>query len=122
MYLTLPLPPVNRSGQKRGALYIEECLNKFVEEEILDGNDAWHCPRCKVPRRSSKRLTIVKLPMVLLVHLKRFSFSGPFRDKVETYVEFPIRSFDITDYVPSNISGNARQQSYVYDLYAVSVI
>ena len=91
MYLTLPLPAMNRSGKKGGPLYLEECLSKFVEEEILEGDDAWQCPRCKVPRKASKQLTIARLPMVLLIHLKRFSFSGPFRDKVETYVEFPIK-------------------------------
>ncbi|KAI8910157.1 hypothetical protein EDD86DRAFT_265606 [Gorgonomyces haynaldii] len=91
MYLTLPIPSTNKSGMKNGPVYIDECLNKYFEEEILDGDDQWHCPRCKTPRRATKRLTIARLPLVLLIHLKRFSFDGPFRDKVETYVEFPIK-------------------------------
>lgn len=51
------------------------------------------CPQCKVPRRASKKLTISKMPRVLLVHLKRFSFQGPFRDKLDTFVDFPIKYF-----------------------------
>ncbi|KAJ3165579.1 ubiquitin-specific protease doa4 [Geranomyces variabilis] len=116
MYLTLPIPTHDANGKKGGGVYIQECLDKFVEEEILDGDDAWRCPRCKVPRRSTKRLTIARLPVILLVHLKRFYFSGPFRDRVDTYVEFPIRKLDLTRYVPQT----QRQEEFFYDLYGVS--
>ncbi|KAI8920054.1 hypothetical protein DFJ77DRAFT_427119 [Powellomyces hirtus] len=114
MYLTLPIPTHNQMGKKGGPVYIQECLDKFVEEEILDGDDAWRCPRCKVPRRTTKRLTIARLPVILLVHLKRFYFSGPFRDRVDTYVEFPLLQLDLTKYVPRS------QEPFMYDLYAVS--
>jgi ubiquitin carboxyl-terminal hydrolase 8 len=92
MYLTLPIPSKNRNEQKNGPVSIEECLEQFLEEETLKGDDAWHCPRCKQPRTASKKLSIVKLPTVLLVHLKRFSFEGPFRNKLETKVLFPLKS------------------------------
>ncbi|KAJ3018546.1 ubiquitin-specific protease doa4 [Thoreauomyces humboldtii] len=114
MYLTLPIPTHNHQGKKGGPVYIQECLDKFVEEEILDGNDAWRCPRCKVPRRTTKRLTIARLPVILLVHLKRFYFSGPFRDRVDTYVEFPLLNLDLTNYL------GAPREPFVYDLYGVS--
>lgn len=91
MYLTLPIPPKNRRGTDGGAVFIEECLAKFLEHETLDGDNSWHCPRCKVPRKSTKYLSIAKLPTVLIIHLKRFSFQGPFRNKLETYVEFPVQ-------------------------------
>jgi ubiquitin carboxyl-terminal hydrolase 8 len=83
MYLTLPVHKTDRQ------ISIEECLAKFVETEILDGDNAWNCPKCKKNRRATKTLTIAKLPTVLLIHLKRFSFNGPFRDKVDTLVKFP---------------------------------
>ena len=35
-------------------------------------------------------MTLWKLPEVLVVHLKRFSYSRYWRDKLDTYVEFPI--------------------------------
>lgn len=85
MYLTLPVPT------RSGAVSIEECLSKFVEREVLDGDDAWFCPRCKKNRKATKTLSIAKLPTVLLIHLKRFSFQGPFRNKVETLVQFPVK-------------------------------
>ena len=100
MYLSLPIPEYNAAGKKGGPVYLEECIEKFVEEETLEGSNAWYtvitrlifrnCPRCKFPRKSVKRLTIAKLPIILLIHLKRFYFQGPFREKIETYVEFPL--------------------------------
>lgn len=45
MYLTLPIPVRNAQGQKGGPVYIEECLQKFIEIEILDGENAWYVGR-----------------------------------------------------------------------------
>src|SRR5689334_2294593 len=101
MYLTLPVPS-NRP------VFLSDCLSKYVETEILDGDDAWNCPNCKIPRKSSKQLTVSKLPTILLIHLKRFHHEGPFRNKVETYVDFPLQNLDFGD-------------GHLYDLYAVSV-
>ncbi|CAG8783701.1 14509_t:CDS:1, partial [Racocetra persica] len=78
------------------------------------------------------------LPDILLIHLKRFSFDGPFRDKLDTNVFFPLKNLDLTSYVPTPIpqptqigsipkmdipgSGGSLQQTgpFIYDLYAVS--
>ncbi|CAG8553628.1 6769_t:CDS:2 [Funneliformis caledonium] len=138
MYLSLPIPQ-NYNGER---ITLHQCLNAFIKEEILDGDDAWNCSKCRVPRRAIKQLSISRLPDVLLIHLKRFSFSGPFRDKLETMVSFPIRDLDLTLYVPTPIekptsigcniqhelpgtgAGNhhSLQQSgpFKYDLFAVS--
>lgn len=88
MSLSLPIP-AKRSGPPSVSIY--QCLDYFVQEEILDHDDAWQCPKCKTLRRASKSLTLSKLPDVLLIHLKRFSFDGPFKDKLETIVESPMR-------------------------------
>ncbi|KAJ3063307.1 ubiquitin-specific protease doa4, partial [Podochytrium sp. JEL0797] len=115
MYLSLPIPPKNSAGVTNGPVYLDECLDKFVEIEILDGEDAWTCSRCKCKRRTRKTMTIAKLPPILLVHLKRFYFQGPFKSKLETYVDFPLASMDLGKYVPGGAAG-----SQLYDLYAVS--
>ena len=44
------------------------------------------CPRCKCHRNAVKSLGIWRLPPVLIIHLKRFTFDGPFRDKLQTLV------------------------------------
>lgn len=81
-----------------------------------------------------------KLPRVLVVHLKRFSFTNrsvcrslhlymripmflivsaplifPQRDKITTLVDFPLEGLDLTEY---NLS---KEGSAIYDLFAVSV-
>lgn len=108
-----------------------------------DGDTFRQCPKCKAPRKATKRLTLARLPPILIVHLKRFSFKGPFSDKLETLVQYPLYGFDLTNHVPPPLppstanlyqvgaSGGARyhashhQQQHapraqVYDLYGVT--
>jgi ubiquitin C-terminal hydrolase len=92
-----------------------------------------NCPRCKVPRKATKSLSIARLPPVLLIHLKRFTTTnGVFWDKSETPVIFPIKHLDLTRYIPpspaqiegKNPSGPASPTSttgpFLYDLFAIS--
>ncbi|KAI9227968.1 MAG: hypothetical protein DHS80DRAFT_16312 [Piptocephalis tieghemiana] len=123
--LSLPIAQANRSrggygmgrSLKSGPVQLQSCLDAFVQGEVLDGDDAWHCPRCKKPRRTTKEMAISKLPDILIIHLKRFSFNGPFRDKLDTPVTFPTRSLDLSKYVSEYSQG---KESHVYDLYGVS--
>ncbi len=41
MYLSVPIPDYNRLQQKGGSVYLEECIEKFIEEEVMEGSDAW---------------------------------------------------------------------------------
>ncbi|CBQ70188.1 related to Ubiquitin carboxyl-terminal hydrolase 4 [Sporisorium reilianum SRZ2] len=128
-YLSLPVP----HGRGVGKVALQQCLDAFVREEVLDKADMWNCPRCRKPRKATKRLSISRLPQILLIHLKRFSFKGPFTDKIDTTVTFPTNSaLDLTNYMPPPLppgtvvkGGNvAVSQSqvppYLYDLYAVT--
>ncbi|KAI8091320.1 uncharacterized protein B0P05DRAFT_568711 [Gilbertella persicaria] len=119
MSLSLPIP-AQRTGPSSVSIY--QCLDYFVQQEILEGDDAWHCPKCKTLRRASKALTLSKLPDVLLIHLKRFSYDGPFKDKLETNVESPMIGLDLSSYIPSSMFQQPPEKSttFRYDLYAVS--
>lgn len=65
-----------------------------------------------------------------MIHLKRFSFKGPFTDKIESFVDFPMKDLDLTNYMPfvdANLEtdlplDDARAQipPFKYDLYAVT--
>jgi ubiquitin C-terminal hydrolase len=92
-----------------------------------------NCPRCKVPRKATKSLSIARLPPVLLIHLKRFTTTnGVFWDKSETPVIFPIKHLDLTRYIPpspaqldgKHPSGPVNPMSntgpFLYDLFAIS--
>ena len=98
MYLSLPVP----SKKLKGSVSLTHCLDAFLKDEIMEKDNAWKCPNCKTPRKSLKRLSIARLPPVLLIQLKRFSYSGPFSDKIETLVTFPLKNLNLTPYTPHN--------------------
>jgi len=50
-----------------------------------------YCPNCKEHQQATKKLDLWSLPPVLVVHLKRFSYSRYMRDKLDTLVEFPTK-------------------------------
>jgi len=129
MYLTLPIP--TGRGSSKVSLY--QCLDAFVKEEVMEKSDAWNCPHCKTLRKATKNLSLSRLPPVLLIHLKRFSSKGHFTDKIETFVDYPLKSLDLTNYMPpplppgvntghqlSREDPRAQIPPYKYDLYAVT--
>ena len=106
MYLSVPIPA--------GDCDVYSCIEAFLKEEILDGEDAWNCGRCKTKRRAVKKLDIWRLPLILLVHLKRFSFHGHFRDKIDKLVDFPSSNLSLSRFMVHPKGGE------VYNLFAIS--
>lgn len=116
------LPEVHKSGilakkTKQEAISLFSCLDAFLKEEPLGPDDMWYCPRCKEHRQASKKLDLWRLPDILVFHLKRFSYSRWLKNKLDTFVNFPIHNLDLSKYVKSN---NATEGSHVYELYAIS--
>ncbi|XP_061362460.1 ubiquitin carboxyl-terminal hydrolase 8-like isoform X2 [Gastrolobium bilobum] len=95
---------------------IYKCLEAFLKEEPLGPEDMWYCPTCKKPRQATKKLDLWRLPEILVVHLKRFSYNRFFKNKLETFVDFPINDLDFATYVTHRKS----QSSKRYVLYAIS--
>jgi ubiquitin carboxyl-terminal hydrolase 4/11/15 len=104
-----------RANRRKKGLTLDQCLDEFGREEILSENDAWYCPRCKEHRRASKKFELWKAPDILVIHLKRFSASRGFRDKIDELVDFPIEGLDLN----GRIASAAPDESLVYDLFAV---
>ncbi|KAE9619095.1 hypothetical protein Lal_00046907 [Lupinus albus] len=114
------IPEVHKTGftvkkTRQEAISLFSCLEAFLTEEPLGPDDMWYCPRCKEHRQATKKLDLWKLPEVLVFHLKRFSYSRYLKNKLDTYVNFPIHNLDLTKYVKTEDG-----KSYVYDLYAIS--
>lgn len=136
MHLSLPVPDHKQASR----VSLQQCLDAFVQQEVMEKTDAWNCPNCKALRKATKVLTLCRLPPVLLIHLKRFSFKGPFTEKIETLVDFPINNLDLTGYMPPPLPAGAertivkygrpqvlgsddprrQQPPYKYDLFGVT--
>ncbi|KAG2425706.1 hypothetical protein HXX76_013548 [Chlamydomonas incerta] len=94
---------------------LEDCMRVFLQPERLDESDAWYCPRCKEHVCADKKLDLWSLPEVLVVHLKRFSYTRYSRNKLDTRVDFPLHGLDLGGYVL-----RAQGVAPLYDCFAVS--
>jgi ubiquitin C-terminal hydrolase len=92
---------------------LKECLREFFSPEQLE--DLWLCPQdtCKKTTLATKQLRLCTLPHVLIIQFKRFSHKDGLREKIETFVEYPIDGLDLSDFLPSS-------EEAIYDLFAVS--
>uniref|UniRef100_A0A667WGX1 Ubiquitin carboxyl-terminal hydrolase n=1 Tax=Myripristis murdjan TaxID=586833 RepID=A0A667WGX1_9TELE len=108
MYLSLPLASTSKCS-------LQDCLKLFSKEERLTDNNKVFCRHCKAHRDSTKKLEIWKVPPLLLVHLKRFSYEGRWKQKLQTSVDFPLDSLDLAQYVIG-----PKQSLKRYSLYGVS--
>uniref|UniRef100_A0A8C1ZY28 Ubiquitin carboxyl-terminal hydrolase n=1 Tax=Cyprinus carpio TaxID=7962 RepID=A0A8C1ZY28_CYPCA len=76
---------------------LNDCLQSFTDLEELDETELYMCHKCKTRQKSTKKFWIQKLPKVLCLHLKRFHWTAFLRNKIDTYVEFPMRGLDINN-------------------------
>ncbi|RMB94615.1 hypothetical protein DUI87_29430 [Hirundo rustica rustica] len=98
---------------------LRDCLRSFTDLEELDETELYMCHKCKKKQKSTKKFWIQKLPKVLCLHLKRFHWTAYLRNKVDTYVEFPLRGLDMKCYLLE--PENSGPESCLYDLVAVVV-
>jgi hypothetical protein len=52
-----------------------DCLDQFLTKEKLSTDDSWYCPNCKKSVQATKKFDLWRLPEILVVQLKRFSYS-----------------------------------------------
>jgi len=53
---------------------ISSCLRNFTSQETLRGQDKFHCDCCQSKQEAVRRIQLKKLPVVLVLHLKRFKY------------------------------------------------
>uniref|UniRef100_A0A8C6X9T8 Ubiquitin carboxyl-terminal hydrolase n=1 Tax=Naja naja TaxID=35670 RepID=A0A8C6X9T8_NAJNA len=98
---------------------LQECIELFTTMETLEEENPWYCPTCKKEQLATKKLDLWSLPEILIIHLKRFSYTKFSREKLDTLVEFPIQGLDFSDFI---IKPQKEMDAslYKYDLIAVS--
>jgi ubiquitin carboxyl-terminal hydrolase 4/11/15 len=108
---------VNPNSDSKITLY--DCLNNFMIEETLSGNDKWYCSKCKDHVVATKKMEVYRTPEILIIHFKRFSHnrSSMFGSKkINDKIDFPVEGLNMTNYVLNSKDG----KKIIYDLYAVS--
>jgi ubiquitin carboxyl-terminal hydrolase 4/11/15 len=108
------------AGSKKNVT-LSDCLDEFTREEELGEDDLWYCPRCKQHQRATKKFDLWRMPEILVVHLKRFSHTRTWRDKIDALIDFPLKTLDLTQRVLST-SGETdlpEDEKPIYDLFAV---
>uniref|UniRef100_A0A8C6ZC95 Ubiquitin carboxyl-terminal hydrolase n=1 Tax=Nothoprocta perdicaria TaxID=30464 RepID=A0A8C6ZC95_NOTPE len=106
-------PYLDLALEIRQAANIVRALELFVRSDVLSGENAYMCARCKKKVPASKRFTIHRASNVLTLSLKRFAnFSGGKITKDVGYPEF----LNIRPYMSQNTG-----DPVMYSLYAVLV-
>ncbi|XP_022849586.1 ubiquitin carboxyl-terminal hydrolase 16-like [Olea europaea var. sylvestris] len=92
---------------------LEEAIEQFTHTETLDGENKYHCSRCRSYEKAKKKLRVLEAPNVLTVVLKRFQ-ADKF-GKLNKRIKFP----EILNMAPY-MSGTS-DKSPIYQLYGVVV-
>ena len=119
MYLSLPIP--KHSTPNDDTVSLDDCMQLFLSEEHLIGNNKWYCPKCKDHVEATKKFDIWMLPPILIIHLKRFQFLDNYHKKIDTRIDYrmthwklPLQAGSLNEY------NDNRQNSLFYDLYAIA--
>ncbi|OBZ77162.1 Ubiquitin carboxyl-terminal hydrolase 42 [Grifola frondosa] len=92
-----------------GVSSLKEALRKFIAVDHLKGADKYKCEKCKKHVTAEKQFTIHDAPLVLTIHLKRFSPMG-------RKIGHPIRYDEKLSLQPVMSEG---QHGPTYSLYGV---
>ncbi|XP_069572711.1 ubiquitin carboxyl-terminal hydrolase 11 [Brachyistius frenatus] len=105
--------------QQQTTVQLQECIELFTTVETLEEENPWYCPVCKKHQLATKKLDLWSLPEVLIIHLKRFSYTKFTREKLDSIVDFPLGDLDFSSCLLRKNLSNEEPPSR-YDLIAVS--
>jgi len=103
--IDLPIPANNKSPS------LIDCLEHYVNGEILEGENAWYNEDTKQKTDIRKKIQFWSFPSILVIDLKRFNARN---QKNQILVSFPLEDLDLSKYVIGY-----KKNTYKYDLYGV---
>eukprot|EP00759_Apiculatamorpha_spiralis_P029084 PhF_6_TR31452/c0_g1_i1/m.46153/K11857/USP47; ubiquitin carboxyl-terminal hydrolase 47 len=100
----------------RGLRSLEECLDKFVEVEVLNEGNQVYCEHCKAQRDCKKGTSFHTFPVIFTVQLRRidFNYTSFTREKLHDFIKIPLE-VDFSKWQTES----ERDGPLFYDLYAV---
>ena len=106
---------------KNSEISLYDCLEMFSSEEKLEEDNTWYCNVCKKHQEATKKLQIYKLPVYLIVCLKRFKakqsnsiMNFMSSKKNEVTIVYPLQ-LDLSSYVVGHENDNT-----MYELTGIS--
>lgn len=105
-------------GASAGKVLISTCIDAFAQPEELkvELGNGFKCEKCNQVVDAVKKLEIWREPDVLILHIKRFHFSGVHYEKLNTPVEIPSRELNLRPWIVGPSASNAAP----FELYAVA--
>eukprot|EP00547_Thalassionema_nitzschioides_P000707 CAMPEP_0194214510 /NCGR_PEP_ID=MMETSP0156-20130528/15726_1 /TAXON_ID=33649 /ORGANISM="Thalassionema nitzschioides, Strain L26-B" /LENGTH=1589 /DNA_ID=CAMNT_0038942779 /DNA_START=645 /DNA_END=5414 /DNA_ORIENTATION=+ len=96
-----------KKGYYGGTITLEDCLDAFAKEEKIPEA---YCSKCKDFRVQTKRMSLWRLPPVVIIHLKRFQFTQHMRRKLRDLVVFPLEGLDLSRILaPDSAAATSRE-------------
>jgi len=102
--IDLPIPENNRSPS------LIDCLNYYVQGEVLEGDNAWYNEETKQKINIRKKILFWSFPNILVIDFKRFNNKS---QKNQVFINFPF-DLDLSSYVIGY-----KKEIYKYQLYGV---
>ena len=72
-----------------------------------------YCSKCKDFRVQTKRMSLWRLPPVVIIHLKRFQFTQHMRRKLRDFVHFPVEGLDLSRIMATDTSPDLEAEKKV---------
>jgi ubiquitin carboxyl-terminal hydrolase 8 len=93
---------------------LQNCLKNFSMTDYLNDDNKYKCDNCKTETSANKTIYIWDLPELLIIQLKRFSYSKNRLNKNNNIITFPLENLEFNDNYHKY-----RIKNYKYDLYGV---
>lgn len=113
-----PDGPESAASEGSGTVPISACIEAFAQPEemkVENGNGVM-CEKCNEVVDAVKKLEVWREPDVLILHIKRFHFSGVHYEKLNTPVEVPWKELNLRPW----IVGPTASGMVSYELYGVA--
>ncbi|KAI1729152.1 ubiquitin carboxyl-terminal hydrolase domain-containing protein [Ditylenchus destructor] len=93
---------------QNSTLTLDHCLTEFTRPELITDST---CDNCKEMVDREKSIRFLKLPKIMIIHLKRFIFLPQFGQFVKSkkLVDISLENFDMSPYFLLNDSNNMPQ-------------
>ncbi|CAK76136.1 unnamed protein product (macronuclear) [Paramecium tetraurelia] len=101
---------IENKNNRKDRVTPDQCFSILTQEEKVEIN----CDKCQSKQQAIVKLSLGHTPNILILHLKRFQYRDGYLEKIESDIDFPLRSLNLKQW---QIGQNSNK---IYDLYAVA--